>query len=242
MSKKNRKHLILVIAVLAVSSLACTLLDTILPDSGSNSTSPDIPDISDTTDTSDTVDTVDTMDTNRISDDFSNENSGWEIGVYEYGDVGYNDGKYRVTAAGNSTMWGAGGINFQDLIINVEAKQVAGPENNNNDYGVVCRLQPEGNGYYGLISGDGYYTIIRLSGEDAVDILVDWTESRVINQGNSTNQIEFSCQGNKIILSINDKLVAETSDNMFSSGDIGLTAASYEEVGVVVDFDNLTVK
>ena len=222
MSRKNRKLIILAITILAISSLACAVLDSILPDVGGGSSS---------------------ADTIRVSDDFSDQSSGWEIGSYEFGDVGYHDGKYRVTSEGNSTMWGAAGLNFQDVMIEIEATQIVGPDNNNNDYGVICRLQPEGNGYYGLVSGDGFYTIIRLSGEEDVEILVDWTESRLINQGNATNQIGLSCQGNQIALFINNKLVAETSDSMFSSGDIGLTTASYEESqGTVIDFDNLIVK
>ena len=44
------------------------------------------------------------------------------------------------------------------------------------------------------------------------------------------------------ILDAVDQLLAETSDNMYSSGDIGFTATSYELEGTEIQFDDLIVK
>ena len=44
-----------------------------------------------------------------LQDDFSDSSSGWEIGEYEDGDVGYKDGAYFVTSVNTEIlMWGAG--------------------------------------------------------------------------------------------------------------------------------------
>jgi len=76
-------------------------------------------------------------------DDFSDSGSGWEVGDYEGGSVGYKDGVYFVTSLGNgSTMWGTANRSFDDLIIEVDATQVSAGPDNNNDYGVVCRELP----------------------------------------------------------------------------------------------------
>ncbi len=222
MSKNPIYHLVLVVVALSISSLACSLLDSILPDSGA-----------------DPVPANSVM----VSDDFSNTSSGWEDDSFDGGDVGYHNGKYRVTSIGDgSTMWGAAGLNFQDLMIEIDAEQISGPANNNNDYGIICRLQRDGGGYYGLVSGDGFYAILRESGENDFLYLVDWTESRLINQGNASNKLGLACQGTTISLYVNGKLVSETTDNMFSSGDVGLTATSYELEGTEVHFDNLVVR
>jgi len=220
--KISKKSLILICAgVLILTTLACTSFDSILPNTKID----------------------DSPETFKFSDDFSDENSGWEIGSYDGGGIGYTQGKYFVSSIGDgNTMWGAAGRSFEDVIIEVDAKQISAPTNNNNDYGVICRLQQDGGGYYALVSGDGFYTILRESGSDAYDILVDWKESNHIRQGNSQNQLRLSCTGSKISLSVNGQLLAETSDSMYSSGDIGFTATSYEPEETEVHFDNIIVK
>ena len=220
MIPKIRYKLILAAIFLALASLACTQLDSLLPKSRDT-----------------------TAGSVRVSDDFSSEKSGWEIGSYDGGDVGYFEGKYRITSIGDSiTMWGAAGRSLEDMVIDVDTEQISAPENNNNDYGIICRLQNDGGGYYSLVSGDGFYSILRQNGEEGFDILVDWTYSSIINQGNSRNHLQLTCIGTKISLSVNGQLLAETSDTKFSSGDIGFTATSYEVEGTEVHFDNFAVK
>ena len=218
----SKKILALMIAsVLILITLGCTALDSILPDTKMD----------------------DAPDTFKLTDDFSQESSGWEIGSFDGGEIGYTLGKYYVTSTGDgSIMWGGAGRSFEDVIIEVDAEQMSAPANNNNDYGIICRLQRDGGGYYALISGDGFFSILRESGGDAYDVLVDWTNSSHIRQGNSKNRLGLSCLGSKISLYVNGQLLAETSDNMYSSGDIGFTATSYEPEGTEIHFDNVVVK
>jgi len=178
-----------------------------------------------------------------FQDDFSNPKSGWEVGEYDAGKVGYGDGYYYVVSYGDAnTMWGVANRSFTDVVIEVDATQVSGPANNNTDYGVICRTaDPEsGVGYYLLISGDGYYAIAK--GTDAgYEWLVDFTESSAIRQGNATNHIRAVCSGSKLSLTVNGTLLAEAEDSEFTSGDIALTATSYESSTAEVRFDNLVV-
>jgi hypothetical protein len=218
----SKNNLIMICAgFLLLTTLACTSLEAFLPK----------------------VKVDDSPDTIKFSDDFSNENSGWEIGSFDGGEIGYTQGTYFVSSVGNgNTMWGSAGRSFEDVTILVEAEQISAPANNNNDYGIVCRLQQDGSGYYGLVSGDGFYAILRESGGEGYDVLVEWTESNHIRQGNAQNRLGLTCLGSKISLSVNNQLLAETSDSMFSSGDIGFTATSYEVEGTEVQFDNVTVR
>lgn len=178
-----------------------------------------------------------------FQDDFSNPNSGWEVGEYDAGKVGYGDGYYYVVSyGGGDTMWGVANRSFVDVAIEVDATQVSGPANNNTDYGVICRTaDPEsGVGYYLLISGDGLYAIAK--GTDAgFEWLVDFTKSTAIRQGNATNHIRAVCQGSRLSLTVNGTLLAEVEDAEFTSGDIALTATSYEDTPAEVHFDNLVV-
>ena len=176
-------------------------------------------------------------------DDFSNPQSGWEVGEYVGGEVGYRNGYYYVVSYGNGkTMWGVANRSFTDVVIDLDTTQVSGPANNNTDYGVICRTaDPEsGIGYYLLISGDGYYAVVKGT-DQGYDWLVDFTKSSAIRQGNTSNHIRAVCQGSKLSLTVNGVLLAEVEDSEFTGGDIALTATSYENTPTEVRFDNLVV-
>jgi serine/threonine protein kinase len=175
-------------------------------------------------------------------DDFGNPASGWEADEYIAGSVGYKDGIYFVTSISNTKiMWGVANRTFDDLIIEVDTTQIsAGPESD-NAYGVVCREQEgNGDGYYLLISGDGFYGIAKSIGDDS-EFLVEWTESSAIRQGNATNHIRAVCNGPTLELFVNGEFMAATEDDTFAQGDIALTAMTYEDDMTEVHFDDLAV-
>ncbi len=177
-----------------------------------------------------------------FQDNFSDPGSGWEVGDYDGGSVAYKDGVYSATSLGDgNTMWGVANRSFDDLIIEVDATQVSAGSDNNNDYGVVCREQGDGDGYYMLISGDGYYAILVKAGGRDFETLVDWMESDAIRQGNATNHIQAVCDGSSLALFVNGQRLATAEDSTFTEGDIALTATSYEDEPTEIHFDNLMV-
>jgi serine/threonine-protein kinase len=177
-----------------------------------------------------------------FQDDFSGPASGWEVGEYETGDVGYKDGVYFVTSTDNSSvMWGVANRSFDNLVIEVDAIQiVAGPESD-NAYGVVCREQGDGDGYYLRISGDGFYSITKAEGGE-FEALVEWTSSSVIRQGNATNHIRAICDGSTLALFVNGERLTTVEDSAFTRGDIALTATTFENKATEVHFDDLVVR
>jgi flagellar basal body rod protein FlgG len=176
-----------------------------------------------------------------FEDDFSDPASGWEVGDYNEGKVGYADGYYYVISSSqNNVMWGVAHRSFGDVDIEVEATQFSAPDNNNNSYGVQCRLQSNNDGYHLLISGDGFYSIQMVSG-GSFTRLVDWTGSDVINQGDATNEIQAICDGSRLALYCNGQLLAETNDSTFTQGDIALMAETLEADPTEIHFDNLKV-
>ena len=109
-----------------------------------------------------------------------------------------------------------------------------------NGYGVMCRVQPNNDGYILRISGDGYAGIhYFLEGEPGD--LVDWTVTPHINTGNSRNTIRVICDGPRLALFVNGNLVAEATDTKFTSGDIALTATTYETEPTKILYDNIRV-
>jgi len=177
-----------------------------------------------------------------LEDDFSSPSSGWEVGEYEGGTVGYLLNIYQVESFGDgNVMWGVAGEVFDDVVIEVNATQFSAPDNDNNDYGVACRIQDEGAGYYLLISGDGFTAIMKAVGDER-DPLVDWTESDAINQGNASNDVRGTCDGNSLTLEVNGQQLASATDSEFLSGDVALTATSYEDASTQVYFDDVRVR
>ena len=176
-----------------------------------------------------------------LQDDFSDPSSGWEIGDYEGGSVGYKDGIYFVRGeSSGDVMWGVANRSFSDVVIEVDATQVLAPANNNNAFGVKCREQG-GDGYGFVISGDGYYSIQIITGGDW-DPLVEWTTSDTVRQGNATNHIRAICDGTQLALFVNGELLAEIEDSTYTEGDISLTAATFENEPTEIHYDNLIVR
>jgi len=177
-----------------------------------------------------------------FSDSFADENSGWEIGDYSGGRVGYWNGEYYVTSLGDGqTMWGLANRGFDDVAIKVRSQQVSAPSNDNNDYGVICRANADGTGYFFLISGDGFFAILRGDANDQFEQLIDWTSSNAINQGNSSNEIQVTCDGENLSLQVNGELLASVKDSRYSAEDIALTATSYESTSTEIHFDDIEV-
>jgi hypothetical protein len=178
-----------------------------------------------------------------LEDDFSDEDSGWEVFTYDDGSyVGYENGSYAVATTGGAGSWSYGLAmrNFDDIVLDVDATQVSGPTDDNNGYGVMCRAQENGDGYLFAISGDGYYSIWAISNGEFLD-LVDWAESGSIAQGDSKNHLRVVCDGSHLALYVNNQLIGEAQDSSFASGDIGFAAASYTDEGTLIYFDNLVV-
>jgi hypothetical protein len=97
-----------------------------------------------------------------------------------------------------------------------------------------------GDGYLFLIEGTGRFAIMRSRGRN-VTPLVDWTASSTIKSGPAKNTIRAVCMGNYLALYINGEFMADTSDDTYNKGQIGLVAAAANRLGNQVEFDNLSV-
>ncbi|MDX1413006.1 MAG: hypothetical protein R3293_02385 [Candidatus Promineifilaceae bacterium] len=180
-----------------------------------------------------------------FADDFEGEKTcGW----VEYNRSGavaaIDNGVMSISTSSPGEIWWTNpGRNFDDVLIDVKATQVSGPSD--NAYGVICRYQDEENFYIFLISGDGYYAIGKYqSGEDRITYLTEdgqYQSSEFINQDQASNQIEVSCIGNQLSLSVNGMPLMAVTDTEFATGDIGLAASSLQQGTVEIAFDEFKV-
>jgi hypothetical protein len=180
--------------------------------------------------------------TQAWSDDFSDPTSGWQAESDASAEVTYHEGVMRIIVKSpNRLAWASAGREMSDFHLVVEATQAAGPDD--NEYGVLVRMQDPDHFYQFAISGDGYYLVSKYDGATWTPMSgSDWTPSDAIHVGAATNQLEVVCQGAAMTFSVNGVLLTEVQDSRYKSGDVGLYAGAFFEPDVEIHFDNLRVE
>jgi hypothetical protein len=132
-------------------------------------------------------------------------------------------------------------IEYADFILEADATQVSGP--NNNAYGVILRYGLQSDEFYAfMVSGDGFYAF-TVDGANHTDpeFLAEWAESSAIRQGAQTNRLKVSAVGPGMKFYVNDQLLGEVQDSRFTTGTVGFLVGTIDEGNVTVSFDNLRI-
>jgi S1-C subfamily serine protease len=174
-----------------------------------------------------------------FSDDFSNENSGWGKWDGENASSNYFDGSYSLSIKSeNYYGWTIAGVNQPDVIIEVDTKILNSV--GDGGYGLICRYQDEDNFYGFEISEDGYYAIWKyIDGEQV--FLRGWTRSPKLNDTFSQFEIKVVCDGDKLLLSVDNQVFSTVIDTSFNTGDVGMLGGTFENSGFEISFDNYVV-
>ncbi|MEW6718443.1 MAG: hypothetical protein AB1345_13200 [Chloroflexota bacterium] len=216
----KRYNTFLITAFLVITSLSCQAL---LPSATEGGESTDLPNV-------------------LFQDDFSDPTSGWDRVDGDKASTNYYNDGYRIFVnAPDSDYWANPGLNFTDVRIEVDARKLSGPDD--NDFGVLCRYQPDTREYYFfMLTSDGYYTIGKFINGNIEPIGMDsMLPHEAIRTGASTNHIRADCVGNQLTLYANGIKLFETTDDELTNGDVGLIAGTFEEPGTDILFDNFTV-
>lgn len=172
-----------------------------------------------------------------LEDDFSDANSLFDVG-YEGSTVSYfKSGELRIAVDDENTLaWSTMKREVIDYYVEVEAIQREGSLD--NQFGILARLDEEGNYYLFAASSDGYYTIqARVDGE--WDSLVEWTESEAIEVGEGQrNTLGLLVEGDTFTLLINDNIVDSITDDDINGTALALNAAAFSEPPIDIAFDN----
>jgi hypothetical protein len=174
-------------------------------------------------------------------DDFSDPESGWYTQLSDDHSVLYDWGglRFRINRA-DFDMWSYPPQEYSDAIIWVEAAKLEGT--NDNAFGLLCRIQENGDYYAFLISSDGYAGIARrqsgvyrmLSGDTMVYI-------EAVSSPTGLYRLRAACEGSELSFFVNDLLVATASGEGLVTGKVGVLAGTYSQAGVDVFFDNFIV-
>lgn len=176
-----------------------------------------------------------------ISDDFSDEGSGWATFRDAGGEVVYRDCELHIKDYPfyQVATWTSPSQSFTDFVLDVDTRLVDGTDSN---WQVVCiRLKDDYN-YYGFhISADGWYYINKVVDQEGTN-LVEPIRSAYIQQGkDANNHLQIEAIGSNLSFSANGHKLREIADETFSQGDIGLAAAALKGPYTEVAFDNLVV-
>src|SRR3972149_4526744 len=133
-------------------------------------------------------------------DDFSAP-GGWLLNDTDQVPIFYQDGALHIIVnVPDQATWSVIGKRAGDFVLDVDAAQVDGPDNNH--YGVIVRFADQDNFYRLDISGDGYYSIQRKRGNQ-FEVLINWPESPAIKRGVATNHLRVIAAGPTLTLSVN---------------------------------------
>ena len=178
-----------------------------------------------------------------FQDDFSNPDSGWDVYADEIATNEYTADKFSIAVhQPGYYSWANPQQDFSDVHIEVNAQKSAGEDD--NYFGVLCRYQPDGGFYAFVISSDGYYGILKRTGEDDPYLIgsSEMLESSAINTGADSNAIQVDCVGSELKLTVNDQMLAQVVDGEYTSGDVGIVVATLSAENTAVLFDDFSVR
>lgn len=177
-----------------------------------------------------------------FSDNFSDTSKKWDSITTDSGSTDYYNGAYRILLnIIDAKAWAKPeNESFTDARIEVNATKNGGPDN--NDFGIICRYLDSNQFYYAVISSDGYYGIMKMTGGGSQLIgEKSMLESKTILNGAVTNHIRFDCVGTTLTLFINGSQVDQQTDTDYTTGNVGLLAGSFDTPGTDILFDNFFV-
>jgi hypothetical protein len=177
-----------------------------------------------------------------FADDFSDTRKNWNQVTDSSHTTDYFNEAYRIVVNDVRTdAWAnPGKESFIDTRVDVDATKNAGPDD--NDFGIICRYTDVDKFYYGIISSDGYYSIMKMTSDNGIILGRDsMHESDKINQGAATNLIRFDCVGSTLTLYVNGFQIDQQTDSEYTTGNVGLISGALGTGGTDILFDNFYV-
>jgi len=175
-------------------------------------------------------------------DDFSSSSSGWGTGTDSSSSVEYaNGGLKMIVYTPYYVSWSTQGIKpVENIHVEVSIK------NESKDpealFGIICDEQGTTESFYYVgISADGYYAFIK-SAVAQDDVFLKKGTSDLISAASGSVRLGLDCGGGSLTLYVNGQQIDSVSDSTYTSGVVGLFAATdNEDGGADVTFDDFVV-
>lgn len=194
-------------------------------------------------------------------DDFSDPATGWETGTSGGVTQEYRDGAYQIrmdqdaspgvfaVASGGTE---SAGVSIQDQRVTVNVRILGESDSRRDGFGVSCRVSPEGDAYYFIVSTSGGWSIQKLTaGRHNTETLEDSNEVPTSVPIREVNRVVAECSGDAtepatLRLTVNGTKVppVEDGDDPFGAGAAGMAVAGptlFEPASLAVSFDDFRV-
>jgi hypothetical protein len=169
-----------------------------------------------------------------LTDDFSNENSGWDVYSYESGSAYYFNGEYYLEDIDGEPYYQARSyVNMDNVEMNIDVRVDQSDGLNEIDF--ICRYVDENNNYEFRLTEDGYVGISKWLDSEYINLVDLQPGSAALGTG--VHRVTVVCDGSYLSLSVDGALLAETTDESFVSGDVGLAVYTADNYFVAA-FDN----
>ena len=176
-----------------------------------------------------------------FTDDFSDPDSGWHVGVYPTCEFEYFDGEYRMLVKEDGTyMFPSIPPLATDFSIEADGRYASSAR---GAFGVLFGGNDAMTQWYVFRIGESDYSIIRFNNNVWTE-LKPWTDSPYIHAGTAWNHLKVVRDGSRIDAFINGHLVTTVYDSSYTGmRRLGLFARSWAGGDTNVDtrFDNFAV-
>jgi hypothetical protein len=132
------------------------------------------------------------------------------------------------------------GRNYDDFTLEVEAIPLSGPDSGFDGYGLIYRAQDGAHYYAFAVGSDGYYTVLRIDGDEEVS-LVDWQQFPHVRRDRQANRLRVACEGTTCRFYINDEYATTVEDATWLEGEMGLWVRSFEKEPISAQFESVRV-
>lgn len=194
-------------------------------------------------------------------DDFSDPSSGWETTTSGGVTQAYVDGTYQIrmdqdaspgvfaVAKGGTE---SAGLSIPDQRVSVDVRILGESDSRRDGFGVSCRVGPDGDAYYFIVSTSGGWSIQKLAaGRHNTETLEDSNEVPTAVPIRDVNRVVAECTGAgsepvTLRLTVNGTKVpaVQDRDDPFGAGAAGMAVAGptlFEPAGLAVSFDDFRV-
>lgn len=173
--------------------------------------------------------------------DFS-DTQGWPAGVVDGGLISNSSADYYSIAVSEVEKLVAvtGGFKASDVTLMTDVTMVKRGNNGMGVYGVTCRVQPNGDGYFFAIRGDGQAAILKMT-DGTHENLIPWEYSELIHAGIGANYIRADCVDSTLTLFVNGDFIDSIEDDSFKAGNTGLAVFSPAGQTTQADYDYLEI-
>ncbi|MBI5666638.1 MAG: hypothetical protein HZC41_01410 [Chloroflexi bacterium] len=136
-------------------------------------------------------------------------------------------------------IWSLNNVYHRNIAVEATVRQTRGSVG--NGFGLLCRADAAGNGYYFVISSAGQFAILKaVPGVDDPTPLVAWQSHPAIRQGFEPNTLSIICVDDYLALYANGQFLAETRDSDFDAGALGVVLGATGQTAWV-QFDDIRV-